>query len=223
MDATGALSSIPQYDPKSTAGGGADVTNGDKQQIDFLKMLSAQLEYQDPMEPMQNTEFTAQMAQFTALGEQKKSNTLLQQLIDSKSPDQISQAVAYIGKQVAVSGNGVDVSGGAGSVQFQMPSSASAHLRVFDESGKLVKEIPSKTYSSGDNKVDINDAKFGGKLPDGHYTYAVQMDDNQSIQATTLQTGVVTGVSRQSGDIVLDLNGRVFPLNSVLRIDQPDS
>ncbi|MBF0137980.1 MAG: hypothetical protein H7833_04475 [Magnetococcus sp. DMHC-1] len=225
MEASGALSSIPNYDPKVAAAGNksADATNGDKQQIDFLKMLSAQLEYQDPMEPMQNTEFTAQMAQFSALSEQKKSNTLLEQLINSKSSDQVNQAVSYIGKRVFVSGDGFDVQDGTGGVRFELPKDASASIRVFDPGGHLVKEVPSRSFSKGENTVDVNDPRFGLPLPDGQYKFAVQVEGDSSVQATLLQSGVVTGVTRQGTGILLDLDGHTVPVDDVRRVEQVGS
>ncbi|MBF0425633.1 MAG: hypothetical protein HQL66_07420 [Magnetococcales bacterium] len=220
---TGSANSTNTVGASNTGSGSTSGTNtasAASQQTNFLKLLSAQLQYQDPLQPEQNTDFSAQMAQFSALSEQQTTNSLLQQLISAKSTDQLGQAVSYIGKQVSVTGNGASVQGGAGSVQFKLPQSATAQVSVFDTTGRVVKQIPAQAYDSGDNTVNLNDPKFGAKLPDGQYTYAVQVNGNASVQATLMQTGVVTGVSQQGSGIVLDLNGQSVPVGNVVRIQQ---
>ena len=57
---------------------------------DFLKLLVTQLQTQDPMNPMDDTQFISQMAQFTSLEQMKNMNTSVQ----------MTQATSYIGKQV---------------------------------------------------------------------------------------------------------------------------
>lgn len=73
--------------------------NSDLGKNDFLKLLVTQLRFQDPMNPMEDKEFIAQMAQFSSLEEmQNLSRTMVQQA----ELGQLSQASSLIGKQVAV-------------------------------------------------------------------------------------------------------------------------
>lgn len=89
-------------------------------QEDFLKILAVQFKSQDPMKPMEDTAFIAQMAQFSALDQ---SSTLVQQMTQLRTNQDIATANSYIGRRVTldlgddgfVSGDvtGVEISNGA--------------------------------------------------------------------------------------------------------------
>jgi flagellar basal-body rod modification protein FlgD len=68
-------------------------------QEDFLKLLSVQFQSQDPMKPMEDTAFIAQMAQFSAL---QQSQTLTQQMTQMRANQDLVTASNYIGRQVTV-------------------------------------------------------------------------------------------------------------------------
>jgi flagellar basal-body rod modification protein FlgD len=91
-------------------------TNGDVLgKDDFLKILMTQLQNQDPMNPMQDKDFIAQMATFTSLEQMTNMNKMLEQFIQSQSSDNILKYSEMIGKEVqyetvSVDGNGNQVS-----------------------------------------------------------------------------------------------------------------
>lgn len=68
-------------------------------QEDFLKLLAVQFQSQDPMKPMDDTAFIAQMAQFSAL---EQSSTLVQQITQLRNNQDIATANSYIGRQVTL-------------------------------------------------------------------------------------------------------------------------
>ncbi|MBF8271284.1 MAG: flagellar hook capping protein [Magnetococcales bacterium] len=189
-----------------------------KLQADFLKMLTAQLEHQDPLEPMDNTEMTGQMAQFSSLGEQQKSNDLLQQLISMQSVDQVNAAVGYMGKQVATVGNRTLSENGQATVHFQMPESGAATISLFDESGRLVKSLDPRLFSAGEQSFTISDEK----LPKGLLTFSVAIQGAESNTAvTTYETGEVTGVvNNPESGVTLEVNGHSVNLADVRRVEQ---
>ena len=78
---------------------------------DFLKMMIAQLKHQDPMNPMDGTAFTAQLAQFSSLEQLQNVNTQLTSFTKQQQALGNSQAVNLIGKQVLAKGNTVSVDG----------------------------------------------------------------------------------------------------------------
>jgi flagellar basal-body rod modification protein FlgD len=83
---------------------------------DFLKILLTQLNYQDPLKPMDNQEFMAQMAQFTALEQSQRLNDKLDQLITNQAA---LQSVGLIGRTVDITGNNGNVTGTVTSLSLQ--------------------------------------------------------------------------------------------------------
>jgi flagellar basal-body rod modification protein FlgD len=82
---------------------------------DFLKVLLTQLTYQDPLKPIDNQQFMAQIAQFTSLEQTQQLNTKLDQLINNQAA---LQSVGLIGRTVDISNNGSTVTGTVKSLSF---------------------------------------------------------------------------------------------------------
>jgi len=95
----------------ATTGTTTGTTTGSQSlgQADFLKLLSVQFQSQDPMKPMDDTAFIAQMAQFTSL---QQTQTLTQQMTQLRADQDLATANSYIGRQLTVDGgNGTTVTG----------------------------------------------------------------------------------------------------------------
>lgn len=88
---------------------------------DFLKILLAQLTYQDPLKPMDNQQFMAQIAQFTSLEQTQQLNSKLEQLINNQAA---LQSVGLIGRTVDVSSGGTKVTGTVSALSFSGDSPA---------------------------------------------------------------------------------------------------
>ena len=84
-------------------------------QEDFLQVLLAQLNYQDPLEPVDNSEFISQFAQLTTLTQTQSSNDKLDSLLTIQS---VNQAVQLIGKTVEVNASGSDAIGQVTTITF---------------------------------------------------------------------------------------------------------
>lgn len=85
-------------------------------QEDFLKILMTQLTYQDPLKPMDNQQFIAQMAQFTTLEQTRQLNEKMDAFLSSQS---VLQSFSLIGKNVEFSTNGSTQNGKVASVRFE--------------------------------------------------------------------------------------------------------
>lgn len=101
-------------------------------QDDFLKLLTAQLKHQDPLNPVDSTNFTSQLAQFSTLSGVQQLNTSTQQMLQLQ---QISQGVSLVGKTVRYGDTDANaVRGNVDAVNLQ--------------SGKLLLQIGGKSVSS---------------------------------------------------------------------------
>ncbi len=98
--------------------------NNNINQEDFIKLFLTQLQFQDPLEPVDNREFLAQLAQFTALEQSRQTS---QNTTDLLSMNANSQAVTLLNRQVEVSGLSVPFSGTVTAVTF---TSAGSQLSV---------------------------------------------------------------------------------------------
>ena len=101
---------VPQTSPLagltgSTQSQTAASSNGDLGQEDFLKLMTAQLQNQDPFAPMENGEFLGQMAQFSTVSGIEQLNATLGQIGDQIGEFQIATASTLLGQEVLVPGN----------------------------------------------------------------------------------------------------------------------
>jgi flagellar basal-body rod modification protein FlgD len=101
----------------TSATAASDPSSAMANQADFLKLLSAQLQNQDPLNPVSNSDFTAQLAQFSTLSGVQQLNTSTQQML---ALQQISQGASLVGKSVTYNdANNNPASGTVGAVDFQ--------------------------------------------------------------------------------------------------------
>jgi flagellar basal-body rod modification protein FlgD len=187
--ATGAAQSA------STATAGPTQTLGEN---DFLKLLTTQMQAQDPLNPMDSTNFAAQLAQFSSVEQLTNINTKLAAMTASQASLQNTMASGLIGKKVTVTGNTVTLNGQAVMPYTLSNDTSKVTVSVYDATGALVKTAVQSQEAAGANSYtwDGKDQN-GNTLPAGRYTFAVNAVDasGQAITATPLASGIVTGIS----------------------------
>lgn len=213
ISTTSTFGTIPSTPTPSTTSSKSTTQDAASLQADFLKMLTAQLQNQDPLQPMNNTDMTAQMAQFSSLSQQQQSNDLLKQLVSMQSVNQVNQAVGYMGKQVVYSGNTTQSINGQATVSFNMPQSGNAAINIMNQNGQVVKSLDARPFAAGDQSVTITNSG----LPDGNYTFAVSMSGAASATpVTTYASGEVTGVVNDpTNGVTLQVNGQSVKMTDV--------
>ncbi|WP_448214091.1 flagellar hook assembly protein FlgD [Colwellia sp. MEBiC06753] len=97
-----------------------DASNSTIDQEDFIKLFLAQLNYQDPLEPLNNREFLAQLAQFSSLEQTRLSNDNLNNLLAMTSSN---QALSLLGKEVEVSTSSSPFNGTIESINYSSQGS----------------------------------------------------------------------------------------------------
>lgn len=109
--------------------------NSSINQEDFIRLFLTQLQFQDPLEPVDNREFLAQLAQFTSLEQSRQTS---QNTTDLLSMTATTQAVSLLNRQVDVNGLATAFTGTVIAVQF---NSAGAQLSVRNTSGQVLTAI----------------------------------------------------------------------------------
>jgi len=172
---------------------------------DFLTLLLAELENQDPTDPVDTAELTSQLATLTQVEQAIQSNEYLASLVDYASSTNNAGAVSCIGKTVTADTSGITVSSGCVSegLAFTLGSDAAqATITICDEDGNTVKTISCSDLSTGVNSVAWDGTNESGTaVEDGTYTFSVAATDSSgnSVTASTTVTALVTGVSYSGG------------------------
>lgn len=189
----------------------------------FLKLLVTQLQNQDPLNPADSTEFTAQLAQFSSLEQLNNINTNLDTLKLYQASINNAQAVGFIGKEILVNGNTIEKSGGRPvACEFELPAEAKrVVLTIYDAAGGFVKDLDLAGQFSGAQAVvwDGTD-RNGGPVPDGLYSFEVQAQgmDDAALGVSHRSRGLVTGVVFEHGVTYLIAGRHRFAIGDVLQV-----
>src|ERR1051325_11315345 len=103
----------------------------------FLTLLTTQLKHQNPLDPLDTNQFTAQLVQFAGVEQQMKMNTQLGSLITIEKSAQSTAAMAYLGSTAAVDGATTQLKSGSATWTFNADKPASATISISDASGNL--------------------------------------------------------------------------------------
>ena len=196
-------------------------------QDDFLKLMVTQLQNQDPLNPMDATQFASQLAQFTSVEQLSNINTTLQSSISASQlmNQSISNALAttVIGKQVRATGTTFTYDGsGPVRVGYNLPSAAAtAQVKIVDQYGNVVRTINGTGVTAGDVDVSWDGMTDGGtQAGPGQYTMQVTATDAKgaALTATPFFYGTVSGVRFKSTGTVFVVDGQEVPLSSILEV-----
>lgn len=206
----------------STSGSqGAQTAAATKEQ--FLQLLVTQLQHQDPLNPMDAKEFTAQLAQFSLLEQALETNKQLRTLALYEASANNARAVGLIGKEIVAQGDQVTVGEqGAGSIHFRLFSDgAQSQVYLYDSSGRLVRTMDLGPLAAGDQSIpwDGKDQQ-GRSLPAGTYRVEVSVKDSKgkSVEVEQYLRGRATSASFREGTTSLLVNGVTVPLGSILEV-----
>lgn len=191
----------------------------------FLKLLVAQLQHQDPLNPQDNHEFVAQLAQFSSLEQTIGINDRLDQLAMQSQGLQNTETVSLVGKEVTVKGNIVTLNGQGSPVPVNFTTeaaSASSEVVVRDQNGRVVRTIHVGPRAAGTVQVTWDGRDDTGLAqPAGAYqiTVSAKNDADGAVVVTQQTTGSVESVSFDKGFPVLTLdNGISVPVSDLVRV-----
>lgn len=188
----------------------------------FLTMLTTQLKHQDPLSPMDSTQFTNQLVQFASVEQQINTNSNLEKLITSTNLNTQSQAISYIGHTVEADTSNVPLQDGKASFSATLAkNTASASVVVKDSTGKIVANLPLQNSTSRQEMTWNGKDKDGNQLPDGLYSLSVSGLDSEgaSVDGAISVYGKVTDVaSDNSNGVLLGLGKVVVGIDKILTV-----
>jgi flagellar basal-body rod modification protein FlgD len=208
------------------------LTNGTEMgKEDFLKLMLAQLQNQDPLSPMEGTEFASQLAQFTSLEQLMNLNDSMDTSINANYflSQSINNTLAatLIGKEVKLSGSSFQNNGQDNTtLGYNLSTAASSvTVKIYNENGQLIKTIENAPKNSGDNKLiwDFTDNE-GNSVAQGRYTFKVEPKDAESnlMSYSTYVLGKIDGVKFTEMGTMLVVNGAQYNLSDIMEIYNSD-
>ena len=128
----------------------------------FLRLLTTQLQNQDPLEPMDATKFTEQLVSYSQVEQQINTNANLESLIALNKSAIGANAITYLGKTVLTGGAATALEGGAAKWRYALTSDANTlQLTIKDASGKTVRTM------TGNKNVGMHEFTWDGKKTNG--------------------------------------------------------
>jgi flagellar basal-body rod modification protein FlgD len=178
-------------------------------QNQFLTLLVTQLQNQDPLNPMDNSQVTTQMAQLSTVSGINQLNSTVQALSASMATSQSLQATSMIGATALVPGDQLALASGKanGAVELTQPADSVA-VTITDAKGNVVRTMQLGTQSAaGDINFQWDGTNDAGKaVADGTYTFSAKaMSGTVQSSPTTLSYGVVNNVGLTSSGTTLGM------------------
>lgn len=193
----------------------------------FLKLLTTQLQYQDPLDPMDTAEFTNQLVQYSSVEQAIQTNSKLETLLKLNVSNLGAQAVSYIGKTVQVLGDVMPMENGKAKATYTLDKNVnSTTITIKDMNGKVVyTETGKATAGTHEFTWDGKDSN-GNQLPDGAYQIVVSpkvATGETAANVTTTVFGKVTGVASDETNVYVGLGDAVTAqLGDILTIRNDD-
>ncbi len=188
---------------------------------EFLKLLTYQLQHQDPMNPMDQGKMTGELAQFSQLEQLAELNKKFDQGNKTQGLQDKFYAASFVGKKIVTHGSSLELknSGDPGDVLFKLDGEAmKVMVRIHDEKNNIIGEIWKDGMSQGGHQVTWDGVSLDGTpAVKGKYRVQVKAWDQmgQEVGARTEATGVVSSVTFDEGEPVLLVNGQKVYLRDV--------
>jgi flagellar basal-body rod modification protein FlgD len=215
--------SLPRYTDVQNA---AKPVQDEMGQQAFLKLFTTQLQNQNPLDPVKNEAFVAQLAQFSQLEAITKMSTSMDTLVASMQGQRLSDGAALIGKKVAAPGGTAELTaGGSISGVISAPSGADrVRLDVYDATGNKIFTQSLGRQAPGDVNLRWDGRNASGvAMPAGRYKLVATVESFGKVTQIPISTpATVVGVNTGSNnELVLEIEGgNTVPLSQVRRIGQ---
>lgn len=191
---------------------------------DFLTLLTTQLQNQDPLEPMDSSEFTNQLVQFSSVEQQIATNQNLEALLAANDLQGDSALLGYLGKTVVAQTDLAALTGNKATWLYDLGANSSeTTLSIRDQTGRLVAQV------DGANEAGIHELQWDGKdlggnqLPDGLYRLTVEAQSGEGITVATTSyaRGLATELDRTAGRTLVKVGNLPIDPSTILAVKDP--
>jgi flagellar basal-body rod modification protein FlgD len=181
---------------------------------DFMTLFITQLQFQDPMKPMDSNEMASQLAQFSNMEATMKMSDSMEKLLNYQTSQSNMQLLSLLGNEAQVNGNGMAVvEGKASATEFVLDAPAeSIEVTIYDESNLPVWRQSVGNQGAGPYQIQWDGKSSSGKaVADGSYHYEVEATSltGAAMEVAYRSTGKVTGVSFDKGVATITIDNLV--------------
>ena len=194
-------------------------------QKDFLTLFTTQLKCQDPLDPVKNEAFVAQLAQFSQLEATTSMDQTLKNYVESMAGERMMSSTSMIGKTVSVPDAPAIITPGGKPVQgfVSLPTGAEGvKFEVFNDKGQMVTSQIMGSQPIGDMPWAWDGTgESGAQMPAGNYSFkATVISQGKTSNPSVNVLSVVTGVNQQADKTVMleVAGGKSVKLTDVRRI-----
>ena len=185
----------------------------------FLTLLTTQLQNQNPLDPLDTNQFTAQLVQFAQVEQQLKANDQLSSLVALQKTAQSTQALSFVGQTISVDGSTAAFNGSS-TWNFNAAADANAVVTISAPNGQ--------TAFTGSYSLKAGPASFvwdgvgndGTQWPAGNYKLSVTAKDTsgKDVAVSTEVQGVVDSVDMTSSPALLSMGGNNYTIDQIKRV-----
>jgi len=188
----------------------------------FLTLLTTQLQNQNPLDPLDTNQFTQQLVQFAGVEQQLKSNDYMKSLVEMEKATQATQALVYVGNNVAVDGSTAQFKTSA-TWNLLADKASTADISIKNAAGNIVYSGKYSLQSGQGTFVWDGKGNDGTQYPEGAYTIsATAKDDNgRDVAVSTEVQGVVDSVDLSASPALLSINGTNYTVDKIKRVVRP--
>ncbi|MEP3048227.1 MAG: flagellar hook capping FlgD N-terminal domain-containing protein [Roseibium sp.] len=189
----------------------------------FLRILTTQVQNQDPLDPMDSAEYTSQLVQYTNVEQTIQTNKNLEQLIAMQQSSHTMNYVSYIGNEVTADASTAILSNGQASWSVDIDEFGSGTYEIRNSAGSVV--------YTGETELNAGAGTFewdgltnsGSQAVNGTYSVHFNLQNGEGRQepVSTVVKGIVDSVDWSSGDLFLKVGGRDIPVSSVKSVSRP--
>lgn len=213
------MTSIGSIASQAVTGSATDAAGLVQNYETFLTILTTQIQHQDPMEPMDSTQFTQQLVQFSSVEQQIRSNEQLENLASMMTAANALAVLNFVGSTVTVDGAQAYLNTyGSSSYSFDASGAGNAEITISNANGQVVYSEQNVAIKSGEQTFlwDGTDDS-GNRMAPGTYKISFNAKDTEGnkIDIETDTSGIVTNVDLSSSVPLLTVNGQTIQTSQV--------
>ena len=187
---------------------------------DFLTLLVAEMENQNPLEPLESSEFTSQLAGFATVEQLYAMSDSLNSINEAINAQGEQEIMGLIGHSIVADDNSILVENNeVRSGYYQLEETADVYVNIYDQGGSLVRSLFFEDQTAGEHLVDWDGRNTAGETAEnGTYRFSViaKTANGASVDVNTYITGEVTGITYEYGEPYLMLGDRLISADQTI-------